>query len=122
MKVFLCATLLILVAGCTGSLCGNEILQEVASPDKQHLAVIFERNCGATTANSKQISVVSFGMKLPNEAGNTFIAKGGGDVRVTWKSADQLTVHHPKNLEIFKAQPNTMGIALKYEQHEPANN
>ncbi len=32
-----------------GGLCGNTILAEALSPDQRHKAVVFQRDCGAST-------------------------------------------------------------------------
>ncbi len=57
-------------------LCANEVYAEVLSPDKTHRAVVFQRDCGATTGFSTHISVLGLGEELANESGNVFIADG----------------------------------------------
>ncbi len=37
--------------------CGNEILKEVRSPTGKMKGVVFQRDCGATTGFSTQVSV-----------------------------------------------------------------
>ena len=54
--------------------CGNDEVVRVPSPDAKFEAVVFQRDCGATTGFSTQVSVVTKGASLPNEAGNVFIA------------------------------------------------
>ena len=77
--------------------CGNELLREVASPDGKMKAVVFQRDCAATTGFITQVSVLSKDEKLPNESGNVFSAdtnhgvapsgEGGGPVvEVGWFS------------------------------------
>lgn len=58
-------------------LCGNTLLAETPSPEGNLRAVVFERNCGATTSFSTQVSVIESGSTLPNEGGNVFIATTG---------------------------------------------
>src|SRR6266550_3254126 len=70
--------------------CGNELLKEVASPNGRMKAVVFQRDCGATTGFSTQVSVFRRDQRLPNEGGNLFAAdtnhgaapsgQGGGPV------------------------------------------
>jgi hypothetical protein len=59
-----------LLAGC----CANEIPSEHVSPDGKWKYVTFDRNCGATTANNMQVSVLPAIAGLSNDAGNAFIA------------------------------------------------
>jgi len=95
-------------------MCGNDVLQIVASPDKQVKAVIFERDCGATTGFSTQVSVLASGAKLPNDAGNVFSAEtghhgkiapsgpGGGPViNALWKNNQTLVVTHHPDAQVF---------------------
>ena len=39
-------------------MCGNEILKEVPDSNNKYKAVIFSRDCGATTGSSIQISIM----------------------------------------------------------------
>lgn len=68
-------------------MCGNEIFQSIVSPNKEYKVIVFQRDCGATTGFSTQISVLKAYKNLPNEAGNIFIANGHPDyhpVKITW--------------------------------------
>jgi hypothetical protein len=50
------------VLGCgVGDMCGNEIVTRTASPSGSREAVVFERNCGAATKFSAQVSVIRGG-------------------------------------------------------------
>jgi hypothetical protein len=74
-------------------LCGNRILKTIPSPDGRLNAVIFERDCGATTGFSTQLSVLSAADTLPNDPGNLFC--GGDYVDVFWSSNRRLVVKYP---------------------------
>jgi hypothetical protein len=79
----------------------------VPSPDAKYEAVVFQRDCGATTDFSTQISVLPKGVSLPGAAGNVFIADsnhgaapratwGGPEVDVRWSGNRRLSVvTHP---------------------------
>jgi len=95
----------------TGGLCGNEVVQTTVSPDGRVKAFVFERDCGATTGFSTQISVVGSGKGLPNAAGNVFIAdgddgqigpKGALPARVTWVGTRQLQIQYPERAVIHQ--------------------
>ncbi len=53
--------------------CENEWASEQISPDGKWKYVTFSRNCGATTGNNYQVSVLSASAHLPLAAGNAFI-------------------------------------------------
>jgi len=42
-------------------MCGNEIVSRIASPSGSHEAVVFERDCGATTTWTAQVAVIRGG-------------------------------------------------------------
>ena len=57
-------------------MCGNEIIKTITSPSNKKKLVLFERNCGATTGFSTQISIINDNETLGNESGNIYIAEG----------------------------------------------
>jgi hypothetical protein len=93
--------------------CGNEILSEFVSPDNSKKVVVFQRDCGATTAFSTQASVLAITEKLPDEGGNVFSADtnhgatpsgpgGGPELRVRWEDRNGLILEHDKAAEFSK--------------------
>ena len=113
----------LLFVGCNqllDGMCGNEVLRTVLSPDGKIKAVLFERDCGATTGYSEQVSLLPAGAALPNEGGDTFVADGdhgaapgGPQVQVVWKGNARLLIkHHPK-ARVFHAKERVrVGIGL----------
>jgi hypothetical protein len=59
-----------------GGMCQNKIYKEYISLDKKKKAVIFQRDCGATTSYSTHISIIDINDILENESGNIYILKG----------------------------------------------
>lgn len=81
----------------TGSMCQNQIHKEYLSPNKFLKAVIFQRDCGASTSFSTQISILDADEELNNENGNIFAIKGHPDdvaPILNWKNNDQLNIQH----------------------------
>lgn len=76
-----------------GDMCGNKVLSESVSPDGRLKAVIFKRDCGATTAYSTQVSILNSSDALPNSGGNTF-AMEEGELVVTWTGNRSLLLKH----------------------------
>lgn len=77
--------------------CGNDLMQEVYSPNGENRIVVFERNCGATTGWSSQISVLSSRTSLRGQTGNIFFAPGHPDwfsFKVTWEDDSHIVIEH----------------------------
>ena len=86
-------------------LCGNDVLATALSPDGAIKAVLFERDCGATTGFTEQISLLNSGDALPDQSGNIFQAEGGGrnDIRsrMRWKDNNTLNIDFPQSAKIW---------------------
>src|SRR5579863_270624 len=91
------AGLLLSSTGCMDP-CGNHILNDMLSPDNSNRAIVFERDCGAATDFSTQVSILSANERLPREAGNVFIADSDHaaittmEVRVRWNSRERIVI------------------------------
>jgi hypothetical protein len=107
-----------LIAGCDKLIdkafdpCGNQVVKTVGSPDGKLKVVVFERDCGATTGSSTQVSLLRSSDRLPNKGGNLFIADddhgaapngpgGGPQVGVAWKANRQLLVKYDPRARVF---------------------
>jgi hypothetical protein len=109
-------------------MCGNSLISETPSPNKQMKAVIYERDCGASTGFSTQVSVLPIDRPLPrSESGNLFIAdtdhrkapsgpKGGPEVRVQWRGDKVLSVVHHKAARVFLERSKIQDITVTYAQ------
>jgi len=119
-----------LIAGCLLSFgcdfCGSRIVREVPSPNGSKRAVLFERDCGATTSFSTQVSIISVGKKLSNENGNIFIADANHDsvpvdsqgvmaVDIAWKNNQEVEITYPTRARIFLRAPDYQGIRIGYK-------
>ncbi len=118
---------LLLLSGC--GLCGNEILSESLSPDGSKRAVLFSRNCGATTDYSWQISILGAKEVLPDDGGNAFVADTDHGavqemkVEVDWKDSDHLIVSYPEHARVFHQSTMVRGVRISYEKmkHPPSH-
>jgi hypothetical protein len=110
-----------------GSLCENESLTEAASPDGKFKAIVFQRDCGATTGFSTQVSVVESSAAVGQSAGNVFTSDtnhgaapsglgGGPVVKVHWHSPDTLVVSHHTAARVFTAESQVGSVKVHYEQ------
>src|SRR5262245_6593107 len=108
------------------STCGNQVLADLPSPDNSKRAVIFVRNCGATTRLNTHISLVQATSPLANEAGNTFVAETGAEedlvradgnssISVQWLGASKLQVNRPRDIRVFREELEVSGVTLDYK-------
>jgi len=125
-----CAFVLLAGAALWGCVdpCGNQVVDEQLSPDGKHRVVLFQRDCGAVTDYSTQVSVLSAGQKLPDLAGNTFVAEvdrgkseqaargpwGGPDVEVHWASANALRILYAPGSRLLTAEHLIEGVRVSY--------
>jgi len=112
--------LLLLAAGCD-SLCGSDVEQTLVSPDGAHRAVVFTRDCGATTAESVNVSVVGADAVLADEGGNAFVCDhcDAADVGVAWFGDGRLAVRCPVGARLFERPAVIDGIAIVLSAFEP---
>lgn len=115
---------LLACAGCSDA-CQNTAASRSSSPDGSHLAVLFQRDCGATTGFSTQISILSPGDKLLG-GGNAFIADddhgvaragewGGSWAEMKWLSPDHLLVRYAVKSRLFKQDEDVSGVRITYQ-------
>jgi hypothetical protein len=105
----------------TADICKNEIYKEYISPDKALKAIVFQRDCGATTGFSTQISILKSNEDLDNnEGGNIFIIKGEPNKvapTLNWINNNTLYIDYSLNGNEFKANDNygwLHTISIKY--------
>lgn len=76
--------------------------------DRAFKAVVFERDCGATTDTTCQVSILPGWQQLPNASGNTFSESApyreGANllVDVRWESSNHLVVRHDLKARVFR--------------------
>ncbi len=100
-------------------LCGNEIVREAVAPDGTRRAVVFQRDCGATTGFSTQIAVVWGSGNLPDAPANVFIADGHPDRTKTdarWLNSATLVIGTNALADAYKAERHVNGVSVTYER------
>src|SRR3954469_19547777 len=90
------------VTGMGACLCGNTLIEKIPSPGGRLQAIVFNRDCGATTDFVTHVSVISTGGGY-GDAGNIFIAdanhnkaprdaRGGPLLTIRWIDAHNLEI------------------------------
>ena len=105
-------TVLIALVGCGA--CGNEISQTVVSPSRTLKAVVFNRNCGATTGFNTQVSIISATGTLPDSGGNTLVLDGSVPLQVQWRSDSALHLTGLGSAKVFKQGTSVGAVSVTY--------
>jgi hypothetical protein len=111
-----------LLADCDS--CENQVVEKLTSPDRVRTAVLFQRDCGATTGFSTQVSIVR-GDRLPNEPGNVFVADtdhgeaptaswGGPHAELRWLDSTTLEVRYDFRAQTFQKVEALDGVSIRY--------
>ena len=117
----------LLASGCS-DVCGNKIISETVSPGSDRKAVVFERDCGATTAFSTQISIIDARDGLSG-SGNTFVIDRGQLIdgwngpwaSVTWVGPRTLEIRYEATARTFEKDSAVDGVAVRYIPVRMAN-
>lgn len=112
-------------AGCSDT-CSNKLVQVVKAPGGQHADALFQRDCGATTGFSTQVSVLTPGDKVSG-GGNAFQADDdhgaapvgewqGSWAELRWLSADHLLIRYAAKSRVFKRDDQAGGVRISYSE------
>ena len=110
----------------TAGLCANQLLSRLPSPDSAQDAVIYERDCGATTDFSTQVTLLPAGAPLPktpapivvidrDHAGAPAGPGGGPRIEATWVAADSLVLRFDRRARVFIRQTSAGRVGIRYD-------
>lgn len=118
--------------------CGNTVINESSEPGGEMKVVVFERDCGATTGFSTQVSVMRTSEHVSEKGswvratqmGNAFQAdtnhgqapsglSGGPRVQVAWRGPKQLQVAYDKAARVFLSASDISGVKINYVERLP---
>jgi hypothetical protein len=118
LAVFPLLTILVALSACdlsaTGDPCGNEVSQTVISPSGKLKAVVFNRNCGATTGDNTQVSIIPAAEALPGGAGHTLILDGTVPLKIEWRSNSELHLGSVGAAKPFLQSASAAGVSIRY--------
>ena len=100
------------LAGC----CDNEVDQVVLSPSGARMAVMFNRNCGATTGFNTQISIVPRANSSPDGVGNALILSDHMPLQMRWVSDSELRVSGLGTATVVIRNAMVNGVSITYTQ------
>ena len=122
-RVTTLALIAVLSPGCSDT-CRNRTLATVDAPSGDMSAVLFQRDCGATTDFSTQVSVIKRG-EQPSGGGDLFVADsnhgearsadwGGPWAEVRWIDPQHLLIRYDAKARVFAQAPSAAGIRVSY--------
>ncbi len=95
--------------------CENEVIKEISNGSKTYKAVLFKRDCGATTKSSTQISILPLSQILPNEGGNVFITESE-NLSTEWKNNTTLLIKYVGHERVFRQDSVYREIKISYQE------
>ncbi|HEX8850515.1 MAG TPA: hypothetical protein VF761_13370 [Gemmatimonadaceae bacterium] len=109
---------------CSDADCRNTILRDLPSPDGRRHAVVFTRDCGATTGFSTQVSILP-GTREPSGGGNVFTsdtdhdaapagAGGGPAVVVRWLDGRTVEIRYHPKARVFTRESRHDDTDIRY--------
>lgn len=101
--------------------CANTLHSQIYSPNQKHKVVAFQRDCGATTAYSTQISILDADDKFTNSmSGNIFRVKGiPGDLikSITWSDDQNIQIQHSRSSQVYEQKTSYGWLSPIYIQY-----
>ena len=116
-----------IIAYSFSDMCGNKIVETKISPNQSYKIIVFERNCGATTDFSTQISILKNNQTLENESGNIFsgdsdhgkakLNKNGLiDIKAEWLNNSVIVIEYDANTRVFENKKMIGNIKINYKK------
>jgi hypothetical protein len=92
------------------------------SPDGNGMAVLFDRDCGATTGFSTQVSLVGADER-PDGSGNVFVADRGAEgtswggpwAELQWLGPGRLLVRYDGSARVFQQNGSLGSVQIRFE-------
>lgn len=117
--------IVILILGGCSDTCENTVVSRLLAPNERHEAVMFQRDCGATTGFSTQVSIIDPGGDASG-VGNAFRADddhgaartgawGGPWADMKWLSPDHLLVRFAAKSRLFEHDEDVSGVRITYQ-------
>jgi hypothetical protein len=95
------------------NMCKSEIISTTPSPDASINAVVFERDCGATTNYTTEVALVhSEESPFSDDGDVVLIVSGRQNLNIKWKNGNNITITIPKYLELIRSEFGANGIMV----------
>lgn len=109
-------------------MCATTVIDQVASPSGNLKAVVFQIDCGATSAFNSQVAIVSGDRSISGKDSlpkSFFVAdrdhgrapegkEHGPELQLSWLSDSSLEIQHHELARIIRAEKSSKGVAIDY--------
>lgn len=118
-----------LLAGCSGTACTNTVVARLRAPSDPFTAVLYQRDCGATTGFSTQVGILNDGDTLTG-GGDVFRADdnhgaarhgdwGGPWAEMQWTGPRDLLIRYAKGARVFRQKHDVQGVKITFQAVAP---
>jgi hypothetical protein len=123
MRVHFGVAICLLTGGCSND-CGTTIVSAQIAPDSTKKAVLSQRDCGATTGFSTQVSIIDLNgspddgvvFRADDNHGKAFVGNWNGPwVETKWLGPDRLVIRYAVDSRIFTKSEKGLGVTIAYE-------
>jgi hypothetical protein len=116
-----------ILAQIADSMCGNHLISQTVSPDSRYRAVVFVRDCGATTGFSTQVSILKEGREFQDDdLGNVLVTSdkyygaysnnyGSAEIKIYWTSNNKILIKIDQTALIGNPANEFHDISIDYE-------
>jgi hypothetical protein len=97
-------------------MCGSRVIARTSRGFRT--VTVFERDCGATTASSTQVSVQWRWSVLGS--GNAFVAdrlSNDNAVTARWLSDREVEIQYPASARVFRSESSANGVRIRYRPY-----
>lgn len=94
--------------------CDHEVLEEIPSPSRHLIAVIFETNCGATTDFTRAVAVRKTSDPFNAKDGLVVGGPGQPSLNAKWEDDSTLVVSLPRDFETRVKKDTVNGVTIRY--------
>lgn len=88
--------------------CSNQLYQQFVSENGLYKAVVFQRDCGATTGFSTQVSILAADDELCDDCAGDILAAdrhpGENKLKMQWRGDHELLVSLPEGLNVYRSE------------------
>ncbi|HEX6039189.1 hypothetical protein [Longimicrobium sp.] len=116
---------MLMLGGCNLLDCGDEVTQRESRPDARGAAVVYVRNCGATTDYSTQVALIRHVDAPPRDGEVLFVVDGdhgaapagpggGPVVRIRWIDVNHLEIAHDPRARTFRHESAQGALRVTY--------
>jgi hypothetical protein len=95
--------------------CDVTVKRKIPSPHYRRLAVVFEKDCGATTPFNTQVSIAAGTKPFSSDKFPSFLSlRGQHALTVGWLDEETIQIEIPKGAEVFRQDRRADGVAVLY--------